>query len=276
MTRSNDPETIRTTERSLDIVRSIQQRGGARVSDVATEFDLAKSTAYKHLRTLERRGYLVKEGDRYHIGLKFTNRGEYARARKPGYRIGADMVDELARRSDEEVDFFVENDGRGMTIYVSYDRSHPYVEESVDSFNKHWRVGTYYYLHCTAGGKAILSELPDERVTEVVDRWGLPARTEHTISDREELFAELEAIRDRGFATSREEYQEGLTAVAKPVMMPTGDPLGALAISMASYRSHADSVQEDRKRLLADVVSSFETKLEEVEYPDPFTGGMMS
>lgn len=268
-------ETIGTTERSLDIVLEVQRQGGANIDDIAAEFDISKSTAYKHLATLHSRGYLTKEGDRYYLGLKFANRGEYARARKPAYRIAAKKVDELAERTDEEVDFVVENDGRAITVHLSYDRNNPYQTKNVDQSNKHWRTGTYYNLHCIAAGKAVLSTLSDETIDAVIDRWGLPKRTEQTITDPEELYDEIETIRERGWSYSEGEYVDGLAAIAMPVHEPDGTPLGALAVNGPTYNFQGEARHEELREVLADVVESLEAELETVEQPDPFAEGRM-
>ena len=80
-------------------------------------------------------------------------------------------------------------------------------------------------------GKAILAGLPDERVREIVDRHGLPRTTERTLTDEEELFAALEAIRDRGRAYDEEERMRGLCCVAAAIRDPTGAVLGAISVS---------------------------------------------
>lgn len=270
---TDSQETLGTTERSLDIALEVQKRGGAQLGDIAEAFDIAKSTAYKHLNTLESRGYLVKEGNRYYIGLKFTNRGEYARVRKPGYRIAADKVDELSRRTDEEVDFAVDNDNRALIVHLSYDRTNPYQEGSVDQSNKHWRTGTYYHLHCIGTGKALLSQFSRAEVEAVIDQWGLPQRTPATITDPDELHEECERIRDQGYAHSQGEYTEGLSAIARPVIQPDGTVLGSLSVNGPSYR--LQDRLDDLRTILDDVVEDFESELEDVEYPDPFSEGSM-
>lgn len=273
---SHTPETLKTTERSLDVAKEIQRRGGASVEEIANELDVAQSTAYKHLDTLERRGYLVKEDGVYHIGLKFTNRGEYARSRKTGYRIAARKVTKLAKRASMEADFIVENDGRGMTLHVSHDTSSPIRERSIDSLNKLWRPGTYYHLHCTAGGKAVLSGLSKRRVDEIVDQWGLPQRTEQTITDRDELSEELERIRERGIAYSFGEYADGLTAVAKRISTPFESTLGSVVINAPSYQLNGEGAQREIESILTEVATSFERELEDVDHPDPFSRGSMA
>jgi IclR family acetate operon transcriptional repressor len=275
MEDNNQIETIKTTERSLDVVREVQKSAGATLGEVAEAVDISKSTAYKHLTTLASRGYLVREGDEYHLGLKFVNRGEFARARRPAYRIAAEKVDELAERTDEEVDFVVENDGRAMTVHLSYDLNNPFQEKTVDQSNKHWRTGTYYHLHCIAAGKAVLSTLSDSQIEAVLDQWGLPKRTEQTITSREELFTEVETIRERGWAYSEGEYVDGLAAVAMPVYGPDSEAVGALSVNGPTYNLQGETRFEEIRDVLADVVASFEADLAEVKEPDPFLEGRM-
>lgn len=276
MGQNRTQESIKTTERSLDIVRVVQERGGVRIGDIVEDFGMAKSTAYKHLRTLESRGYLVKEGEQYHIGLKFMNRGEYARVRKPAYRIAEEVVDDLANRTGHEVDFLVENDGRSIAVHFSYDTRNPFQDMNTDPTNKHWRKGTYYHLHCIAAGKAILSELPRDRVEEIIDRWGLPERTENTITDPNDLFTELEAIHEQGHAYSEGEYTDGMAAIAMPVTEPRDKLLGGLAVNGPTYSFQNPDRRAELQSTLEEVVAAFEERLENVEWPDPFEQGTMT
>jgi len=98
-------------------------------------------------------------------------------------------------------------------------------------------VGKQFHLHQTAAGKAILSRLPRERVNE----WGLPASTENTITDREELLSDLDAVAERGVAFNDEEQLEGVRAAGVPVDGPDGRVVGAFSVA-----SPANRMTEDR------------------------------
>ncbi len=252
---------VKTTERSFALVDHIQRRNGATLSELVSEFGLAKSTVYKHLSTLESRGYLEKEGEQYQIGLKFHHHGEYARLRKRGYRLAGRAVRDLADRTNEEADFVVENDGRTITIYESYHPQNSYREDLFGTAGDLSHSGTYYHMHCTAGGKALLAALPDERVEAVVERWGLPARTENTITDREALDDDLSRTRERGYAIADEEYVAGLCAVGVAVSNPDGSPLGALGMSVPTYRRESDAFEAEARRILIETARDLEDTL---------------
>jgi DNA-binding IclR family transcriptional regulator len=92
-------------------------------------------------------------------------------------------------------------------------------------------IGRELGLHCTAAGKVFLAfgaaELPEG---------DLEAATPATLTDRERLARELEAVRDQGYATIVDELEPGLSAVAAPVRDRGGTVIAALTASGASLR----------------------------------------
>ncbi|WP_435182612.1 IclR family transcriptional regulator [Halobellus sp. EA9] len=97
------------------------------------------------------------------------------------------------------------------------------------------RIGRHVPLHTTSGGKAILAELPDARVEEIIEQRGLSQRTDHTLSSREQLFAELDEIRERGYALNFEESIDGLHAVGAAIVDGEG-VRGAISVAGAAHR----------------------------------------
>lgn len=263
MPPDNTDVTVKTTLTSLDILRTIREREGARLREVAEQVEVAKSTAYKHLTTLERSGYLRKEGDTYHIGIKFLHYGEYARGRWPGSSRIKKAVAELAERTEEDIDFVVEDNGRVTTIEESY---HPWVkydDRSPNSSSDGYRanIGDHYHMHSTAVGLAILAEYSTDRVRRIIDRWGLPARTEHTITDRAALFEELDRVRERGYSINDQGYTEGMRSIGMAVEAPDGSVLGAFSVSGPTYRLDGGVLEQEIPATLREVVASLEADL---------------
>ncbi|WP_114579655.1 IclR family transcriptional regulator [Saliphagus sp. LR7] len=254
-------QTAKTTERSLDVIDTIQTLGGATLDELTAELEIARSTVHLHLKTLLEEGYLTKEGTVYHIGLRFLNHGEYARSRKKAYTLAKQTVTDLSDRTDEEVEFVVENDNRGILVHESFhpDSHFPTKERHISTTPS--SAGIYYYLHSVATGKAILAEFPDERVEVVLDDWGLPKQTAHTITDQNEFFQELEVIRDRGVAFADEEYVDGLREVGRRVTGPDGSVLGAIAIIGPKYRFTNKRYTSELPEILREYVNDLETEI---------------
>jgi IclR family acetate operon transcriptional repressor len=64
----------------------------------------------------------------------------------------------------------------------------------------------------------------------------LPASTPRTITEADELEAELERVRERAYAIDDEEYEEGVGCVAVAVAGADGRPVAALSVSSPAAR----------------------------------------
>ncbi|MEY7851032.1 IclR family transcriptional regulator [Natrarchaeobius sp. A-rgal3] len=232
--KANNP--IKSTKTTFRIVEAIRELDGAGVTELAEYLELPKSNVHNYLSTLEEEEYVVTEGTTFHVGIRFLELGAYARSRRELYEIARPELDKIAEEEGELVNLLVEEHGRGTYIYRV---------AGEDAVQVDAHVGTRVSLHCTALGKTILATLPNERVETIVDQHGLPKVTEGTITDREELYAELEGIRDRGIAFDREERLEGLRCAAAPICSETGRVLGAISISGPTTRIRDERLETE-------------------------------
>jgi DNA-binding IclR family transcriptional regulator len=99
-------------------------------------------------------------------------------------------------------------------------------------------------LQTTALGKTILANRPADEVDEIIERHGLPAVTERTITDRDELDECLATVRERGYAYDDEERIEGMRCVAAPVTDSTGRAVAAVSVSGPKSRMRGESFEE--------------------------------
>lgn len=262
--RRQPDHPVGATETSLAVIEAIRSSPGARTVDLAEEVGVAKSTIHKHAATLVYHGYLRKEAGAYYPGLKLLNLGETARSRFPAYSRIEAAVRTLQERTEEDVDFVAAEQGLVYTIAESYHKweKHP---GTTSGYRAH--LGDQYYMHSVASGKALLATYDREQVEAILDRWGLPAVTPKTITERETLFAELEQIDEQGYAIADEEYQKGLKSMSRLVFRPDGDPLGALSVSGPAYRLTEEILEGE----IAPVHESVVTELNE-EISDAFSG----
>ncbi|WP_408959763.1 IclR family transcriptional regulator [Natrinema sp. 74] len=256
---TNDrPRPVKTTKTSLALVRAVYDDDGATLSELADRLDLAKSTVHNHLHTLVDEGFLVRDEDTYHVGLEFLPFGEHARERNPQYATARRRVHTLAERSGHEADFIVEEHGRAYSLeYAIGESNHRGLSESGP-----FRAGNRFHMHNCASGKAMLASMSDSRVRDIIDRWGLPATTDRTITDESTLYDELEAVQRRGYAINDEELIDGYRSVGASVMSPDGEVVGAFSIGGPTYRLGIDeSTTEEIGQVLLDEVGSLESEL---------------
>lgn len=231
------PETDRPSlgsETTLELLSAIHERGGASVEALAAALGRPTDDVERHLALLETEQYVSETDDGYRIGFRLLEFGGQVRNESVLYRQGRSEIDELAAETGEQANLMTEEYGYGVHLYLAKGAK-------AVTFDTH--AGKRFHLHNNALGKAILSELPPQRVDEIVDRHGLPKTTPETITDRETLKQELARIRDRGYATDDEERLDGLRCVAAPVTVD-GDAMGAVSVSGPATRIKGERFEE--------------------------------
>jgi DNA-binding IclR family transcriptional regulator len=87
----------------------------------------------------------------------------------------------------------------------------------------------------TASGRANLAYLPDEAVRGIL-AGGMPCYTQYTPLSLEAVLEDLRLTRERGYALSEQEYEDGINAVAAPILDGSNRPFAAVAIVGPAYR----------------------------------------
>ncbi|CCQ37865.1 IclR family transcription regulator [Natronomonas moolapensis 8.8.11] len=247
-----DDDRVRATETSIRMLEGLIDLGGeAGITELATHLSVAKSTVYKHLNTLESSGLVVKHGDSYRIGLRALEFGGYAQRYDGVYDTARPQLRKMADETGELANLMFEEDGWGVYVHTSRG------EDAVDIDTQ---TGRRAHLHATGLGKAILATLPEERVEEIVDSRGLPGVTEHTITDRTELLAELEKIRAAGIAYDREECVEGMACIARPLSTPSERP-AAISITGPVSRVSSGGTEATIRTVLEEAGNVIELEL---------------
>lgn len=217
----SEPKTIGAVERSIGILEFIGDHGPVGVSEIATDLSLSKSTVYTHLNTLQQNGYLTKTDGRYDLSCAVLSLGTSVQNRSRLYQKGKQQIDRLSAQTDERANLVIEENGLGTCLYAANPEKTTDVSMS---------VGEQHYMHGTATGKAILAHLPRLEVEQIIERHGLPKRTEQTITDREALFEELADVRERGIAFDRQETIDGLYCISAPIVVHD-EVIGSLSVS---------------------------------------------
>jgi DNA-binding IclR family transcriptional regulator len=243
---------------SFGILEVIKEMNGATVSEVAKEVGIAVSTAHRHLATLVDQGFLCRDGREYDIALRFLDFGIYARNRQTYYEIAKNQVETLAEETGEKIRLTAFADDYCVLLYRRMG-DHPLMTSS--------EIGNRRPLHQLAAGKAILAALPTEEVDRIVDRRGLPSRTDNTITDEERLREELERVRERGYAFNRSESIEGLNAVGACFRDEEGWPLGALSISGPANRLTGSLFEDELPNRLLGAINEVEINLKYARNP---------
>lgn len=219
---------VQSVERAISILEFLARNEWSGVTDIGNDLGVHKSTAFRLLSTLERRGLVEQHADsgKYRLG---TGIAHLARAVTADSDIGRNAragCEWLARHTEETVTLTVLEGFECVTI--------DQIVSTSTVASRGW-LGRHTPMHCTSPGKVFLANLPEDQQAELIK--GPHERfTERTIVDPEALRAELARVRAAGFASTIDEFEDGLTAAASPVRDPDGDVVAAIGISGPTYR----------------------------------------
>lgn len=237
--------SLSTLERGFEILEMVEDLETATLTEIAEGMDIAVSTAHDYLTTLEELEYVVKHDSEYQLGLQFVRLGTHARASAPLIDIIPTYLKRVAEETGETVWFVVEEFGFG--VYLDHEAG----EQAIKTTHS---IGGRSFLHCHAGGKAILAHLEEQRVNEIVEKHGLPSITENTISSRSELATELERIQSQGYAQNDEEQLDGTRSVSSAIVVD-GEVFGAISVGGPAHRFTGEYFDEELPQEVMNVTS---------------------
>ena len=238
---SDNAYSSRSVQRVCDILDALAAAPlGATLSEVAAVTGMPRSTAFRYLTTLEERRFVDRdaEGSLFRLGPVFESRPDNSRVRLA--TVAQPTLEKLRDQLRETTNLGVLE---GTHIV------HELVLESPEMMRVAARPGERGMVHSTALGKALCAELPRDRVTAILDAAGLPSVTPATITDVDELWRELQRVREQGYGVDEAENQDGARCVA--VAIPRLPIPAAVSVSAPASRLAADEVPAIARKLAA-------------------------
>lgn len=214
------------------------------LAEISSRLDMPKSTAHNLLNTLLSEGYIEKvDGDLYALGTAPLILTQRIRVNVEIRDPAAPLLRKLADRARESVYLTVKDGDYALYIYAV---------ESPQRLLARTAVGDRVSLHCTSVGKAILASLPETEVDAIVERVGLPAFTENTIDNLDDLRTDLAQTRERGYTVDTQEHEANTFCIGAPIFDRRGRVIASCSISGASQSIVTDRLAD----LSAEVVDT--------------------
>lgn len=240
---------VKTAETSFRIIEILHESGPMVPSEIEERLSLATSTVYRHLATLCDTGYVCKDGKDYRLSFKFLSIGGALRRDTTAYPMIKEKVDELARETDERAQFLVRE---------GHERIYLYTEIGTNLVQTGAQTGKRGPIHSSAAGKTIIANLPEQQREHLLEAMDLVQTGPNTITDPDELRAELETIREQGYALNLQESTVGVHAVGAPVLCEDEGVVGAISVAGPASRLGTDRMEGKLLELLLGTTNELE------------------
>jgi DNA-binding IclR family transcriptional regulator len=206
-----DVSPVKTVDRLVQVLDcfSLEQPTWT-LAELSTHLAVPKSTLHRFLSGLETHGILRRDpiDKRWRLGYRLFVWGNLA-AESTGLRhIAGPIMRDLMDATHETAI---------LTVYHDYEVICIDTVETSQPVRLTLNVGTRRYAHAGASSKVLTAYLPDEEIQAIIRDKGLPRLCTNTITDPDDLMADLARIRKQGYAVSREETDVSAWGVAAPI-----------------------------------------------------------
>lgn len=248
----NKTDGAQALDRALGILRLVgsRSREGLRLADIVSQSGLAKPTAHRMLKALERNGFIEQSLDDrlYHLGPEAFVLGVLATERFGIHRLASGALQRLSAASQDTVFLSVPRDGHAVCL-ERLDGAFPIRTHVLQAGDRH-------PLGVGAGSLAMLSAMSDEEIERVLEAIAPELATTYPSYTPEFLRDAVAEARVTGFAFNPGRLLAGSWAIGVPVIGPEGGCVGALSISAIEAR-----LGEERRAELAPLLQQEAQKL---------------
>jgi DNA-binding IclR family transcriptional regulator len=231
---------VESPRRILQLLLSLtEDNPHATIQELASRVGVPVSTAYRYVSLLRELG-LVEEGDNatFHVGLGVMTLARAAGAANTMVEIARPIMRELSAAVDEMV-MLMHAMGDNLTCVDQIEPTH--------AVRLSMKPGHLRPLHLGASGKTLLAYLPPLERTAYLDAHS--AADPSLAQRRAELEAELDHIREVGYAATSAEIDEGIWAASAAIIGPSHRALASLSVAGPSYRIGPDRQRDILERL---------------------------
>lgn len=203
---------IQSLDRGIAIMQYLANRKSASVTEIASTFNIDKSTASRNMMTLVKRNMVYKNTDtqKYSLSIGSLQFSYHIEMKHVIIEIARPILKKLSNLTQETAHLCsMQNDQIFLLSQFKSRKNH---------FLKHPVMpGMTEPYHCSAASKIILANMDLNNVRKMLKAYSLYGYTKNTITDADELMAHLNEVRKRNYALDIEEFKDKICCLALPV-----------------------------------------------------------
>ncbi len=218
------------------------------ISEIAKALNYNKSTVFNTVRTLTDLGALVNSNNKFRLGVKLYLLGKAFEKGSELIRYIHPYLEEINKETNLTAFLGMRSGLRAMIIDKAESAFH--LKISVE-------IGTRIPLVAGAHGLALLSQLSNLKLNEILSQTELKRFSPFSCVDKKKYEETVQRVRAEGVAIEREEYIEGIRAVAVPLNIQRDD-LQVAIWAVGLKNQIKDEVIDAYSRLLKGIAQKIE------------------
>lgn len=217
----------KSLEKTFEIIEALSS-SPLTATELSKQLEINRSTLHRFLQNLEYLRYIEKLSDnRLRLTHQFIRLGRLAQTHFDFLPIAKPYMKELADKIGESV---------LLASFNGFEVAYLDKVESPQTVRIVIGAGNEAPPYTVASGKLFLSELPQNQLTQYIQRTNLHPYTANTITLESKLRKELSKIKKQEYAIDNEEYELGLKGFASPIRDVSGGTIAALCVAGVSLR----------------------------------------
>jgi DNA-binding IclR family transcriptional regulator len=229
---------VQSAERIFQVMEMLADHGEMGLMEISTALGLHKSTVHRLLMSLVYMGYAKQDevSQKYMLSYKIVSMAGKMLDRMDILQVAKTYMERLSDISGETV-HLVQREGNNI-LYIYK------IEAKIGTIRMVSHVGMVHPMYCSGVGKAIMAELPESEVKQIWNESIIEKKTEHTITDYDEMLRVLKEAKKNGYALDDEENEEGVRCIAASLRDYHNEVKYAFSISGPTSRMTRERVEE--------------------------------
>lgn len=221
--------TVQALDRGLTLMSVLSKQGAATLTDLALRTGMPPSSAYRLLVTMQKHEFAEFDDatQEWMIGVGAFQVGTSFVQRTSLIEVGRSFMHRLMEDTGETANLAIGD--RGDVVFIGQ-------VETQNPIRAFFLPGTRSPMHASGIGKALLAELPQQDLENLLEKKGLTEFTPKTLVSPAVLFADLDVTRQRGWSLDDEERYSGMRCVAAPIYNAFGEAIAGISVSGPTVR----------------------------------------
>lgn len=232
---ANKTDIIASMLKGLSVIEAFRaEHPRLSIAEVSEITGLDRATARRCLLTLHEGGYAEYDGKFFTLTPRVLRLGMGALAALPLAQLVQPWLDQLS-----------EQIGQSTSVSILDETEIVYLARAAQRrvMSIGLMPGSRLPAHCTSMGRVLLAALPEPEARALVERSDLSPRTPHSLTDPDEIMAQLAVVRAEGYALIDQEVELGLRSIAVPLLSARGRVVAALNSGVAAVQGSANDLE---------------------------------